>query len=357
MAKSSKASFRDTVAQFEELKKRIAARDYAPVYLLSGEEGYFIDRIAEMLAETVLTEAQRAFNQIIVYGKDTDEGTIINYARQMPMMGNYEVIIVREAQQLRKIDTLSLYTAAPSPSTILVLCHKGKAIDKRSALARHVAQKGVVFDSVRPRDYELSAWLEQFVAGKGCSMEPKALGMIADHLGTDISKISNELDKLLTCLPEGTKRITAAHVEQNIGISKDFNNFELTRAISERNTARALLIADHFRRNPKDNPFTVTVSALFTHFQRIFLLNYKRWQAKHKSIPMPSEAELSALLKLPNPFFLREYQQAANLYPNKKVFAIFGILREYDMKNKGIGAGSADDGELLREMLMKIFLI
>lgn len=357
MAKSSKTSFRDSVAQFEQLKKSIAARDFAPVYLLMGEEGYFIDELSDMLAGTVLNEAEKAFNQIIVYGKDTDEGTIINYARQMPMMGNYQVIIVREAQQLRKIDTLSLYAASPSPSTILVLCHKGKNVDKRISLSKHVAQKGVIFESVRPRDYELPSWLERFVAGKGCSIEAKALGMIADHLGTDIARISNELDKLLTYLPQGTGRITALHVEQNIGISKDFNNFELTKAISERNTAKALRIADYFRRNPKDNPFTVTVSALFTHFQRIFIVNYKRWQVKHKGMAMPSDAELSLLLKLPNPYFLNEYKQAANLYPNKKVFAIFGILRDYDMRSKGIGGGSAGDGELLREMLLKIFMM
>ena len=357
MAKSSKTTFRDTVAHFGQLKQKIAARDFAPIYLLMGEEGYFIDDLADMLADTVLTEAERSFNQITVYGKDTDEGTIINFARQMPMMGGYQVIIVKEAQQLRKIEQLSLYTAVPSPSTILIVCYKGKSADRRSTFVKHADQKGVVFESVKPRDYELTGWLEQFVAGKGCSIEAKAIGMLADHLGTDIAKISNELDKLLTYLPEGTKRITAANIEENIGISKDFNNFELTKAISDRDTAKALLIADHFKRNPKDNPFTVTVSALFTHFQRIFLLNYKRWQAKYKNIPLPPDAEMSALLKLPNPYFLNEYKTAANNFPNKKVFAIFGILREYDMKSKGIGGGSADDGELLREMLMKIFMI
>lgn len=357
MAKSSsKTSFKDSVATCERLTKDIAAGKYAPVYLLMGEEGYFIDMIAEQIGSTVLNEAEKAFNQIIVYGKDTDEGTIINYSRQMPMMGRYEVIIVREAQMLRKPEQLSLYTASPSPSTILVICYKGKNVDKRSALYKHVSQKGEVLESVRPRDYEIAAWLGEFIKSKGCNIDTKALNMLTDHLGTDIAKISNELTKLLTYLPQNTKAITAQHIEDNIGISKDFNNFELTKAISEKNMGRAMLIADHFRRNPKDNPLPVTLSALFTHFQRIFIVNYKRWQVKHKNVAMPSDAELSALLKLPNPFFLNEYKQAATLYPNKKVFNIFGLLRECDMRSKGIGGGSADDGELLRELLIKIFI-
>ena len=356
MAKSSKTTFKDTVAGYERLRGAIAAGQYAPVYLLMGEEGYFIDAIADQLATSVLNEAERAFNQIVVYGKDTDEGTIINYARQMPMMGRYEVIIVKEAQSLRKPETLALYTAAPSPSTILVLCYKGKSLDKRTQLYKQIAQKGEVLESVRPRDYEISAWLTDFIKTKGCTIDANALAMLTDHLGTDIARISNELNKLLTFLPEGTRRITAQHIEDNIGISKDFNNFELTKAISDKNMARAMLIADHFRRNPKDNPLTDTLSALCTPFQRIFIVNYKRWETRRKGTPMPSDAELSALMKLPNPFFLNEYKQAANLYPNKKVFAIFGLLREYDMRSKGLGAGSADEGELLRELLLKIFL-
>lgn len=357
MAKtSSKVSFKDTVTTYERLQKDIAGGKFAPVYLLMGEEGYFIDSIAEQLAATILSEAEKAFNQIIVYGKDTDEGTIINYARQMPMMGRYEVIIVREAQSLRKPEQLSLYTAAPSPSTILVICHKNKSVDKRSALYKHVKEKGEVLESVRPRDYEITAWLGDFIKNKGCTIDTKAINMLTDHLGTDISKISNELTKLLTFLPQDTKNITAQHIENNIGISKDFNNFELTKAISDKNPGRAMLIAEHFRRNPKDNPLTVTLSALFTHFQRIFIINYKRWQVKHKGIAMPSDTELSMLLKLPNPFFLNEYKQAATLYPNKKVFNIFGLLRDCDMRSKGIGGGSADEGELLRELLLKIFI-
>ena len=355
MAKSGKTTFKESVAEFSRLQQEIAARKFAPLYLLMGEEGYFIDRLCDQLAEGVLSEAERAFNQIVVYGKDSECGAIINFCRQMPMMGNYQVVIVREAQQLRKIEQLSLYTQAPAASTILVLCHKEKSLDKRTQLYKQIAQQGEVFESVRPRDYEIGPWLSDFIRTKGCSIEPKALTMLTDHLGVDIAKISNELTKLLTFLPEGTRTITADHIEQNIGISKDFNNFELTRALSERNMEKALRIADHFARNPKENPLIVTISTLFSHFQRIFILNYQRWLVRHRGMQMPSDMELSRMLKLPNPFFLNEYKQAAALYPNKKVFAILGLLREYDLKSKGMNSGSTAEGELLRELLLKIF--
>ncbi|MDL2230716.1 DNA polymerase III subunit delta, partial [Alistipes sp. OttesenSCG-928-L06] len=185
----------------------------------------------------------------------------------------------------------------------------------------------------------------------------KASSMLVDHLGADIAKIANELDKLVTSLPESTKTVTADHIEQNIGISKEFNTFELTRAVSEKNLAKAMQIADHFARNPKDNPFVVTVSMLFNHFQRIFILNYQRWLARKEGRGMPSEMELARMLKLPAAFFLKEYTGAANLYPTPKCFAIFGLLREYDLKSKGVESGSADDGELLKELLLKIMMV
>lgn len=356
MAKSS-VNFKDTISKFTEISKNIAAKRYAPVYLLMGEEGYFIDQLADLLANNILDDAERAFNQILVYGKDSEVGDIINFSKQMPMMGSYQVVIVKEAQQLRRIDQLSLYTQAPSPTTILVLCHKEKNLDKRSQLYKHIAQKGVVFESVRPRDYEIATWLQEFIRSKGCGIEPLALNMLTDHLGVDIAKISNELTKLLTYLPVGTKVITADHIEQNIGISKEFNNFELTRAISERNMKKALMIADHFSRNPKEHPLLVTISTLFTHFQRIFILNYQMWLVKYKGKPMPTDMELCGILKVGSPFFLKEYRQAAVSYPNKKVFVILGLLREYDMKSKGMNNGSADDGELLKELLLKIFFL
>ena len=354
MAKAA-VKFRDTAEQFERLKADIEARKFSPVYLLMGEESFFIDRLGEMLATTILNEAERSFNQIVLYGKDTDAGTVVNCCRQMPMMGSYEVIIVREAQQMRDLDKLSLYTAKPSPTTILVICHKEKGVDKRSALYKSVASGGVVFESVRPRDYEIGAWLSSFVESRGCTIDRKALAMLTDHLGTDISKISNELTKLSVSLPEGTRRITDEHIEQNIGISKDFNCYELCKAVVNKDVARSMNIAAQLARNPKANPLVVTISALFGQFRDIFAVNYLRWQSQRRQTPFPSDAELMKIVKVGSPYFLNELKQTAALWQNPKVFAVLGLLREYDAKSKGVGSGGVNDGELLRELLLKIF--
>ncbi len=355
MAKSS-VKFKDSVGDFEAIRGDIAARKFAPVYLLMGEEGYFIDELSERLSEDVLSEAEQAFNRTIVYGKDSDAGAIINLARQMPMMGSYQLVVVREAQQLRKIEDLSLYTVSPSPSTILVLCHKEKNIDKRSQLYKHASAKGVVFESVRPRDYEIKEWLGAFVARRGLKAEPKAVEMLTEHLGMDISKISNELTKLMLSLPEGTTKLTPEDVENNTGFSKDFNNYELCRAVIFRDEARAMMIADHFARNPKEHPLLVTVMTLFGQFKDIFVVNYCRWQAKNKGVAMPSDMDFMRILRLPGPWFVNELKQAASLWPNKITFKVLGLLREYDAKSKGMNSGGMSDGELLRELLLKMFL-
>ncbi len=356
MAKSS-IKFRDTVRDFEAISKNIAAGQFAPIYLLMGEEDWFIDQLAEQLAEHTLDEAEKAFNLTIVYGRDATPGAIINTARQMPMMGSRQVVIVREAQQLKKIDELQLYAVNPSPSTILVLCHKEKPIDRRTQLYKHASLKGIVFNSVRPRDYEIREWLGQFVARRGLKADPKALEMLVEHLGMEISKISNELSKLLLALPEGVSVLTPDIVEQGTGFSREFNNFELCKAVSIRDEARAMTIAENFARNPKEHPLVVTIMSLFGQFRQIFIFNYLAWQSRRPGgAPMPSEIELMSILRLPGPWFVGEIRQAAALWPNKIVFKILGLLREYDAKSKGIGAGGVSDGELLRELLLKIFL-
>ena len=209
MAKST-IKFKDCVAQFEELKKQIKSRKFAPIYLLMGEESYFIDELCSLLASSILDPAEQAFNQITVYGKDSEAGQIVNLCRQMPMMGSYEVIIVKEAQQLRQIEKLSHYTSKPQPTTILIVCHKEKSVDKRSAFYKQCNASGVVFESLRPRDYEIGPWLTQFIATKGLRIGNKAVQMLTDHLGCDISKISNEVDKLLVGLPVGTTELPTA---------------------------------------------------------------------------------------------------------------------------------------------------
>ena len=356
MAKGT-LKFKDSVADFERITGEIAARKFAGIYLLMGEEGYFIDAVAEQLAASILDEAARAFNQITVYGRDSDAGQVVNLCRQMPMMGQYQVVIVKEAQQLKGLDKLALYTQKPSPTTILVICHKEKNVDRRSVFYKGCAAHGVVLESVRPRDYEIAAWLQQFIRRRGMEIDPKALSMLTDHLGTDIAKIANELQKLTVSLPEGTRRITDRDIEANIGISKDFNNFELCKAVVTRDMARALMIADHFARNPKDNPLLLTVMALFSQFRDLFVVNYLRWLSRRRNQPFPSDQELMRLLRKNNTFILGEIKQNAALWDNRKVFQVLGLLREYDAKSKGMGSGGASDGELLRELLLKIFLL
>ena len=356
MAKTT-LKFKDSVADFERIMGDIAARRFAGIYLLMGEESYFIDAVAERLAASILDEAARAFNQITVYGRDSDAGQVVNLCRQMPMMGQYQVVIVKEAQQLKGLDKLSLYTQKPAPTTILVICHKEKNVDRRSAFYKGCAAHGVVLESVRPRDYEIAAWLQQFIRRRGMEIDPKALSMLTDHLGTDIAKIANELQKLTVSLPEGTRRITDRDIEANIGISKDFNNFELCKAVVTRDMARALMIADHFARNPKDNPLLLTVMALFSQFRDLFVVNYLRWLSRRRNQPFPSDQELMRLLRKNNTFILGEIKQNAALWDNRKVFQVLGLLREYDAKSKGMGSGGASDGELLRELLLKIFLL
>lgn len=349
--------FRDSYAQYLQIKKDIEQNRFAPIYLLMGDEGYLIDSLTEMLDERLLPEEEKAFNRLVLYGKDTDEGTITNYARQLPMMGGRMVVIVKEAGSLGNIEKLSAYSAAPSPSTVLVIACKGKSVDKRSQFYKQCAEKGVVFESARPYDSELGPWLADYIkSAKGCTIEPKALTMLTDYLGADIAKIVNELSKLLTSLPEGTTKITPADIEENIGVSKDYNNFELLEAVACKDMAKAMRIADHFARNPKNNPLVVTIVTLFNYFQKLFIINYKDWQSKTKGLAAATDAELASLIRV-NPYLLGGYKRAAALYPNRNIFLIFGFIREYDAKSKGAGGCQTDDGELLRELLMKIMMI
>ncbi len=349
--------FKDSVATYDKIAADIKARKFASIYLLMGEEGYFIDSLCDMLAEGVLNEAERAFNQIVMYGRDSEAGQVVNYCRQMPMMGEREVVIVKEAQNLRSIEKLAHYTSSPSPSTILVICHKEKGLDKRSQLYKSIIKSGVVFESARPRDYEIGAWLSAHISKQGRTISPKALAMLVDHLGTDISKISNELTKLMLSLEANTSRIEDIHIEQNIGISKDFNNFELCKAVLNKDITRSLMIADHFAHNPKGNPLLVTIIALFGSFKQLFLVNYLSWLTRQKGEKFPSDMELMRILKVGNPYAVAEVKQASALWPNPKVFGILGLMREYDAKSKGMNTGGASEGELLRELLLKIFTI
>ncbi len=352
-------AFNSCVAAYNTIMSDIQARRFSPIYLLMGDEGYFIDAIAERLASNILNEAERAFNQIVVYGLDSDAGKIVNLCRQMPMMGAYEVVIVKEAQQLSKIENLVHYTSSPQSSTILIICYKnkeqGRGLDKRTSFYKSCAKSGVVFESVRPRDYEVDGWLTSYISSVGLSIAPKAMAMLKEHVGMDLGRMAREIDKLVVSMPEGERNVTDAHIEQYIGISKEFNTFELNDAVLKQDVARAMRIADHFGHNPKSYPVTLTITILFGLFQQLFLYNYHIWQSRKRGMAMPSDNELMTAIRANNPYALREIKANVGRWNNRRVFNILGLLREYDAKSKGVDSGGLSGGELLNELLLKIF--
>lgn len=358
MAKTAK--FSDCIADYNAIMRDIEARKFAPVYLLAGDEGYFIDAIAERLATSILNEAERSFNQVTVYGQDSDPGKIVMLCRQMPMMGSYQVVIVKEAQQLTKIDNLNHYTSQPQPTTILVVCYKnkeqGRGVDKRTAFYKSCVKNGCVFESVRPRDYEVDSWLSSHIASVGLAIDPKAMAMLKEYVGMDVSRMVSEIDKLKVSMGAGEKTITDSHIEQYIGLSKEFNTFELNDAVLKQDVQRAMRIAEHFAHNPKSYPITLTITVLFGLFQQLFLLNYYQWLTRKRGLPFPSDAELMRCIRANNPFAVRELKANIGRWNGPRLFKILGLLREYDAKSKGVESGGLDGGELLKELLLKIFM-
>ena len=354
---AEKVTFASCEANFQKLMGDIKARKFAPIYLLQGEEFYFIDALCDALAEGIMDESMRSFNQIVIYGNDTDGGTVASYCRQLPMMGEYEAIIVREAQQLEKIELLNAYCASPQSSTILVLCHKGKAMDRRTPLYKSIKANGVVFDSISPRDYEAERWLSGFAATKGLKIDAASSKILVAHLGMDISKISNELEKMIVSIPKERTTITPEDIENHIGISRQFNNYELSNTILDRQLEKALTIAQYMGENPKAYPVFLSVKVLYESFRQLFTYNYICWDSRRRGVALPDQSEMCRALRINSPYFLKDITRRAALWPNNKVFKIIGLCAEYDAKGKGIDDGGASNGELLRELILKIMML
>ena len=255
----------------EDILKELKAKHYAPIYYLMGEEPYYIDVIADYIAEHVLSETEKEFNQTIVYGADVDIATIINAAKRYPMMSEHQVVIVKEAQALRGLEELSYYLQKPQPSTILVFCHKHGALDRRKKLAAEIEKKGILFESKKLKEGQLPAFITSYMKRRGLDMEPKATSMLADFVGTDLSRLTGEMEKLIITLPKNQTRITPEQIERNIGISKDYNNFELRAALVEKDVLKANRIVKYFEENPKTNPIQMTLSLLFGFFSNLML--------------------------------------------------------------------------------------
>ncbi len=316
----------------------------APIYFLMGDEPYYIDAISSYIEKNVLSEAEKGFNQMILYGRDVTVEDIVSNAKRYPMMSDKQVVLVKEAQDLsRTIEKLETYAKNPQPTTVLVICYKYKKLDKRKKLYKTIDKSGVLFESKKLYDNQVPDWIRRVLAGKKYTITQKAAQMLVEFLGTDLGKINNELDKLQLVLPKDTE-ITPLHIEENIGISKDYNNFELRKAVGERQILQANKIITYFAQNPKDNPTVMTISLLYNFFSQ--LLQYHALADK-------SQFSAAKALKV-NPYFVKEYQLAARNYPMKKVSQVVSLLRTADVKSKGVGATNLSQGDLLKELLFKI---
>ena len=323
----------------------IKAGNIKPIYFLMGEEPYYIDKLSEYIEHNILQEHERDFNQTVLYGRDVSIEEVVSNAKRYPMMADRQVVIVKEAQDLIKtIDKLESYAENPQPTTVLVICYKYKTLDKRKKITKILAQKGVVYESKKLYDNQVGEWLKRVLAGKKLNIEPKAVAMLVDFLGNDLSKIANELDKLAIILPQGST-ITPAIIEQNIGFSKDFNNFELLNALGSKNQLKAYKIVQYFADNPKDNPMIVTIGTVFGFFIKVL---------KYHGLKDKNPKTVTQILGI-SPFFLKDYDIALRNYPMKKVSQIVTSLRDIDVKSKGVGANALPQSDLLKEMLIKIF--
>ncbi|WP_282122323.1 DNA polymerase III subunit delta [Algibacter mikhailovii] len=331
--------------EVKQLVTDIKNKNLKPIYFLMGEEPYYIDKISDFIESTVLAEEERGFNQMVLYGRDVTIEDVVGNAKRYPMMAEHQVVIVKEAQDLsRTIEKLTSYAENPQTSTVLVVNYKYKKIDKRKSLYKTLKKTGVVYESKKLYENQVADWIRRVLSPKKYSITPKAAQMLVEFLGTDLSKINNELEKLQIILPKGTE-ISPEHIETNIGISKDFNNFELRKAVGERNAIKAYRIINYFSENPKDNPMVVTVALLFNFFSQLLHLH---------GLNDKSPRNVASSLKI-NPYFVNEYISASRNYPMRKVSAVISVLREFDVKSKGVGSNSVPQGDLLKELMVQVF--
>ncbi len=327
---------------YEDIVRNVKNRIYAPVYFLMGEEDYYIDRIADYILDTVLTDAEKEFNQTVLFGTDTDIATVINAARRYPMMSEHQVVVVKEAQGLKNLENLTFYLQKPLLSTILVFCYKHGALDRRKKIVAEIEKAGVLFESKRLKDSQLPGFITSYLKRRKVEIDPKASEMMAEFVGTDLNRMAGELEKLVITLPAGQRRVTPEQIERNIGISKDYNNFELRNALMAKDVLKANLIVKYFSDNPKNNPLQVTLAVLFNFFSNLMLAYYA---------PQKTDQGIAAQLGLRSPWQAKDYMNAMQRYSGVKVMQIVNAIRNCDAKSKGVGNSSVSDGELLRELV------
>jgi DNA polymerase-3 subunit delta len=323
--------------------KNIKEKNFEKIYFLHGEEPFYIDTITNAIVENALEEHEKDFNQSIVYGKDSDVHAIIADAKGYPMMAERRLVVIKEAQDLKGIEDLESYFNKPSDQTVFVVNYKYKKFDSRKKVFKAASKNGLAFQSAKIPEYKLLDWINMFAKEMGYGINPKAAMLLMEFLGNNLSKISNELEKLEILVEKGTA-INEVHIEENIGISKDYNAFELVNAIGIRDVSKANRIVDYFNHNPKATPLIVVISNIFNHFQKLMKIHF----AENKS-----REGLASILRVP-PFVAGELQKSAKIYNPKKIAANIAILHEYDLKVKGVGNASATDGELLKEMIYRL---
>lgn len=336
MAKSS-TTYRTVL---DSLKRR----EYAPIYYLMGEEPFYIDKISDYIEDHVLQQDEQAFNQTIFYGKDANISAIINAAKQFPMGASHQVVIVKEAQQLKNIDELQFYLKQPLPTTLLVFCHKNGKLDRRTKVVVEIEKKGVLFLSDKIYDDQIPKWITDYLAEKKITIANKAAEMLSEFLGNDLSRIANELEKLIITKPANVAAITPELVEKNIGISKDFNNFELVKALSSNDIVKSNRIIRYFSTNERANPISVTLIVLFNFFSNLLV---------YHALPDKTNEIVAKALGI-NAYFVKDYTMAARRFSYAKTQDIISLIRNYDAQSKGVNNASADSGELLKELTYKI---
>ena len=330
---------------YEEIRGGILNNKFMPVYLFQGEEPYFINQLTELLIERVLDDSERDFNQTLVYGADVDVATVINAAKRFPMMSERQLVVVKEAQNLKNIEELVYYVKQPQPSTVLVLNYKYGKLDGRKKLSVEIDKVGILFESKRIYENKIPAFITSYLQSKQVAIDPKSAQILTNYLGNNLSKLTNELEKLIISLPENQRRITPERIEANVGISKDFNNFELQSAIAVRDVLKVYQIIKYFGENPKSNPMIPTLNTLYNFFSNLMICHF----SKDKS-----ESTLMTILDLRYNFQVTDYMKALRIYNSFKTLEIIALLREYDAKSKGFGNTSASEGDLMKELAYKI---
>lgn len=340
--------FAETDRQCAETVADVKAGKFAPVYLLMGEEPYYVDMVCDAVVENAFSDdGERDFNQAIFYGADVDADMVVTEARRYPMFAERHLVVIREAQMMRSLEELAVYCAKPLESTVLVIAMHGASADKRKSLYKTVSKIGVVLESSMLRDYEMPQWINSYFRSRGLQITPEAASLLAEYAGTDLSKIAVETDKMLKNLPEGVTGVSPEDIEMNVGISRQYNIFELTRELSARNAAKALKIASFLGSAAQFRLASVT-GQLFTHFYRIL-----KYNALLMSNPGAGSDVKVRLLGV-NPYFLREYDMAVRNYPVRKCMAAVALIRDYDFKGKGGETGEATDAELLSELTVRL---